>query len=52
VDTPPETQLSCPRLSELAKMAGNYSLLAETARANGDAVSFLAALIAEQSPKP
>jgi hypothetical protein len=40
--------LSCPGLSELCQRAGDYRTLAEVAREQGDAVHFLAGLLAER----
>lgn len=39
-------ELSCPPLMELARRAGDFQTLAATARDKGDAVSYLAGLIA------
>jgi hypothetical protein len=41
-----ERSLSCPSLAELAKRAGDYGSLAESAKAKADPVTYLAALIA------
>lgn len=45
-DLPADAQLSCPGVVELARLAGDYAALADAARAKGDAVTFLAGLIA------
>jgi hypothetical protein len=39
-------QLACPSLVELCQMAGNFQVLSETARAQGDSVHYLAGLLA------
>jgi hypothetical protein len=39
-------QLSCPSLVELCQMAGNYRVLSESAREQGDTVHYLAGLLA------
>jgi hypothetical protein len=39
-------QLTCPGLAELCQKAGDYRVLAEVAREQGDAVHFLAGLLA------
>ena len=44
-------QLSCPTIPELCQRAGDYQALAEVAREQGDAVHFLAGLLAGGSPK-
>lgn len=41
-----ERNLICPGVSELARRAGDHAALAEAARARGDAVNYLASLIA------
>ncbi len=41
-------RLSCPGITELCQKAGDYRTLAEVARAQGDAVHFLAGLLAAQ----
>jgi hypothetical protein len=41
-----DTSLSCPDVIELARQVGDYAALAEAARVKGDAVTFLASLIA------
>ncbi len=41
-----EQELSCPPLSELARRANDYGVLASAAERNGDAVTYLAGLIA------
>lgn len=41
-----ERSLSCPSLAELAKRAGDYRALADSAQAKADPVTYLAALIA------
>ena len=41
--------LTCPNLNELCQKTGEYGLLAETAREQGDPVHFLAGLLASQS---
>ncbi len=43
--------LACPGISELCQRAGNYDMLAEVAREQGDAVHFLAGLLAEKSSR-
>lgn len=40
--------LACPGISELCQRAGDYGTLAEVAREQGDAVHFLAGLLAER----
>ena len=45
-DVPDDSGLSCPGVTELARRAGDYAALADAARAKGDAVTFLAGLIA------
>ncbi len=42
-------ELSCPPVTELARRAGDYPALAEAAKANADAVSYLAGLIAKST---
>jgi hypothetical protein len=44
-----EARLSCPNLVELVQQTKRYDVLAETARAQGNPVNFLAGLIAGQS---
>ena len=46
-----ERNLVCPGVTELAKRAGDYGAIVEAARARGDAVQFLAGLIASDSPR-
>jgi hypothetical protein len=41
-------QLTCPSLVELCQMAGNYRVLSETAREQGDTVHYLAGLLADR----
>jgi hypothetical protein len=41
-----EENLSCPGVSELARKVGDYSAFVEAARVKGDAVNFLAGMIA------
>ena len=43
---PEGRQLSCPGVNELCQKLGDYGTLAETARAQGDPVHYLAGLIA------
>src|SRR5205823_14350845 len=40
--------LSCPGITELCQRAGDYRTLADVAREQGDAVHFLAGLLAER----
>lgn len=47
-----EVRLSCPNLVELVQRTRRYDVLAETARAQGNAVNFLAGLIAASSSPP
>lgn len=44
-------QLSCPGITELCQRAGDYRTLTEVAREQGDAVHFLAGLLAGQGGK-
>lgn len=44
-----EQELSCPPLAELARRAKDYETLASSAAQNGDAVTYLAGLIAGRS---
>jgi hypothetical protein len=41
-------QLSCPGIAELCQKVGDYRTLAEVAREQGDAVHFLAGLLASK----
>ena len=43
-----ERHLSCPGVSELARRAGEFEVIAETARAKADPVGYLAGLIASR----
>jgi hypothetical protein len=45
-----ERSLSCPGPLELTRRQGDYAAFAEVARARGDAVHFLAGLLAEGRP--
>lgn len=47
----PEAYRGCPGLAELSRRAGKYDYLAEAARENGDAVGYLAAVIAARAEK-
>jgi hypothetical protein len=44
-----ELRLSCPSFVELCQQTGNYRALAEVAREQGNAVNFVAGLIAERN---
>jgi hypothetical protein len=46
-----ERNLICPGVNELARRLGDYDAMAEAAMARGDAVQFLAGLIAGSGPK-
>jgi hypothetical protein len=48
-DVPPE-QLACPSVLQLCELAGDYDLLRELAREQGDLLSFAAANFRPQSP--
>ena len=41
-----ERRLSCPSLVDLCQMCGDYQALAEVSREQGNAVNFLAGLLA------
>jgi hypothetical protein len=43
-------QISCPGIHELCRMVGDYRTLAQVAREQGDAVHFLAGLLAARRP--
>ncbi|CAN5523877.1 hypothetical protein BH11PLA2_BH11PLA2_21980 [soil metagenome] len=45
-EVPLEATLSCPGIADLARKVGDYAGLADAARAKGDAVQYLAGLIA------
>lgn len=44
-------QLTCPGITELCRLAGDYRTLAEAAREQGDSVHFLAGLLGERNGK-
>jgi hypothetical protein len=46
-----EVRLSCPNLVELVQKTQRYEVLADAARAQGNAVNFLAGLIAARAPR-
>lgn len=46
-----ETRLSCPNLVELCQQTKRFDVLAEAARAQGNAVNFVAGLIAASKPR-
>lgn len=46
-----EARLSCPSFVELCQRTGNYRALAEVAREQGNAINFVAGLIADTSPR-
>jgi hypothetical protein len=46
-----ERSLGCPEPLELTRRQGDYAAFAEVARARGDAVHFLAGLLAASSAK-
>jgi hypothetical protein len=45
-----DVRLSCPSFVELCQKTGNYRALAEVARAQGNAINFVAGLIADTHP--
>jgi hypothetical protein len=45
-----DVRLSCPSFVELCQRTGNYGVLAEVAREQGNAINFVAGLIAAQRP--
>jgi hypothetical protein len=47
-----DVRLSCPTFVELCQRTGNYRALAEVAREQGNAINFVAGLIAERNGKP